>query len=187
MLEKIYNKADMLAAAGSYVDAYEAYYALASYSDSTYKAAEALYHIWETDASYGTLSQRDAAMTALRQHVGDGRAEIMLNSAGFNPVRLLGNWSDGDSFIALKRDADSPDQIHLTMDVSSINDTRIQMDVQNIGFDGNIIYRLTDASDPSTRRVVFQITSFDSLTAAAPDMVSIYCFLNNREYVLDRQ
>lgn len=187
VLDKIYARADQLAAAGDSVNAYEAYYALGNYSEAPYKAAVTLYNIWETDTGYGTLSQRESAMQALRQRIGYPEAEMIINSAGFNPVRLLGNWTDGDSIVTLMRDAEDAERIVLKMDVASIGDTRIKMEARDIVFDGNIIYRLTDPSDPNSRRAVFQVTSFDSLVALEPGSMTMYCFLNNREYALARQ
>ncbi len=190
VIGKMYIKAEQIAQAGDYTTAYETYYAMGNYSDAPYEAAVALYNIWRQDASYGTLTQREDAMKALRNRVGDETAAEILSSAGFNQVRLLGDWTDGDNTFSLKRTEEDPNRVILTLDVASVNDTRIKMETSDVIFDGNIIFRLTDPTkpdDPNSRRAVIQVSSFDSLVALEPGSFTFYCFLNNREFALNRQ
>lgn len=188
VVDKVYAKAGQFAQNGDHKIAYETYEALGNHSDSRFRSAQALYNVWYKDSSYGTLEQRKAAMEILRQRAADDEeAANMLMSAGFNPIRMLGRWSDGDSTVTLSIADGMTDKFVLNMDLASINDTRITLQSSDIIFDGNVVFRLTDPDDPDTKRGVFQVTSFDTLTEYEPAEFTFYCFLNNRDYHMERQ
>jgi len=187
ILGKIYNKAGEYASAREYKMAYQSYRALGSYSQSAYNAALCMYNIWSDDLSFGTLSQREDAMIALRQRMGDDQAAEVLNSAGFNPVRLLGEWSDGDSTVSITRVNAASEEIKIVCDLVSHDGSRVQVETSAVGFDGNVVYYLTDPENVESKQGLFEVTRFDSLVALEPGGFTAFCFLNNSEYELTRQ
>lgn|GEM_PF-1828110 len=187
ILARMYIKAGDYASADDYRSAFETYSALGSYSEAAYNAAFCLYNVWVEDIDYGTLTQRYNAMLALRHKLGDEQAAAVLNSAGFNPVRMLGEWSDGESTMSFTRSQGNADRLVLVMDLESTGGDRIELESSDVGFDGNTVYYLTEPGNEDSRQVLFEITRFDSLVALEPGSFSCFCFLNNREYALERQ
>lgn len=186
MLNGVYVRASEYSTLGNFTQAYETFSALGSYSDSAYKAALALYGVWSTDPSYGTLSQREQAMSELRARVGNEVAASALSSSGFNPVRMLGEWSDGTNYMSLQRVSPDSDELMLVLRVTANDGTVTSVESDHIGFAGNTVYRLTDPENTSSVENLFELTGFDSLVAMEPGSLSFYCILNNSEYEMQR-
>ncbi len=184
MLNGIYTRASEFSTTGSFTQAYETFSALGSYSDSGYKAALALYGVWSTDPSYGTLTQREKAMNELRARVGNEVAATALTSSGFNPVRMLGEWRDGANYMSLQRVSPDSEELMLVLQLTGNDGTVTSIESDHIGFSGNAVYRLTDPDNASSVENLFEVTGFDSLVALDPGSMSIYCILNNTEYEL---
>ena len=186
ILNSVYVKAVEFRQTQQHTNAYKTFQALGDYSDSGYMEALSLYEIWSANPDYGTLSQREEAMEELRVRVGNDEAVEALSSSGFNPVRLMGRWTDGESTISLQRTSPDSDELTLVLQLLSHDGTVISVESTDIGFDGNVLYRLTDPDDSTSAEALFEITGFDSLVAMEPGSFSFYCFLNNSEYTLAR-
>jgi len=188
VVEKIYNSARDYASNGDHKVAYETFVALGGYSDSRYKAAQELYYVWEKDVLYGSLAQRRDAMEVLRDRAEtDEQAANMLRSAGFNQIRLLGKWSDGDSSMTISIAEGTADKFVINLDLASVNNTRVTLQSSDVIFDGNVVYRFTEQDGELQKRGIFQVISFDTLTENEPNSVTFNSFLNNRDYSFERQ
>ncbi len=186
MLNGIYVKATDFAASGQHRSAFETFDALGDYSDSRYKAALSLHGLWNTEPSYGTLTQREKAMTALRERIGNEIAADALNSSGFNPVRLVGRWTDGENHLVIQRTDAETDTLSIDFEVKMADDSMVSVKGEGVGFDGNVVYLQSDPNDSSSRQLIFEVTGFDTLVAQSPGAFSLYCFQNNEEYEFQR-
>lgn len=186
ILNSVYAKASEFDNAGQHTIAYEGFYALGGYSDSAYRSALAMYHAWNSEPNYGTLHRREEAMEALRSAMGNDEAVAALSSSGFNQIRLMGEWSDGESYLSLRRVNESTDNLVLSFRLMDGDGTAITVETEHIGFDGNVVYRLTDPEDSTSKQLLFEVTGFDSLVAMQPGSFSFFCLLNSSEYALVR-
>jgi len=187
ILNSVYNKAMEYRNAGEHIIAYDSFYALGDYSDSSYRAALSLYGAWNIDPGYGTLHRRQEAMDELYSRRNNDEAEAALNSAGFNPVRLLGEWSDGVSTMSLQRVDENSDDLRLVMNLVSGTGAAVNVDSTSIGFDGNVVYRLTEPGNSSSKELLFEVTGFENLADPQPGSFSFRCFLDSSEYTLERE
>ncbi len=187
ILAKIYKKAGSFASAQDYRQAYQSYRALGSYSQSAYNAALCLYNLWGEDTGFGSLTQRREAMIALRQRMGEESAEDALGAAGFNPVRVMGKWADGESTVTFERVNAASEELRMVLSLYGNDGEAVELDTSSVSFDGKVVYYLTDPDNAESRQAVFEITGFDSLVALEPGSFDVFCFLNNTEYEFVRQ